>query len=190
MDIIQDSSDTHPSFTELKDRILWIDGDSTFSMEELTKALLKYNLDLNKVYVDHITKDVAQFNLYSSTKISKKTSIKHLSAEWTYPEKYKHLDIEKYIYLKFISHVEKTSFTADKVKKRLARIDTELRLFKEYHLYDLLKAIIYIVDEFEKNQVIWGTGRGSSCASYILYLIGLHEVDSVEYDLSLDEFFR
>jgi len=46
------------------------------------------------------------------------------------------------------------------------------------------------VNIFEENKVVWGTGRGSSCASYILYLIGIHQVDSVKYDLDLGEFFR
>jgi DNA polymerase III alpha subunit len=73
---------------------------------------------------------------------------------------------------------------------RYERIEKELQLYEKYDLLYLIKTIIYIIEEFNKNNVVWGTGRGSSCCSYILYVIGLHEVDSVEYNLSLDEFFR
>ena len=40
------------------------------------------------------------------------------------------------------------------------------------------------------NGVIWGVGRGSSVASYVLYLIGIHKVDSMYYDLPINEFLR
>ena len=40
------------------------------------------------------------------------------------------------------------------------------------------------------NQVIWGVGRGSSVASYVLYLIGIHKIDSMYYDLPINEFLR
>jgi len=40
------------------------------------------------------------------------------------------------------------------------------------------------------NHVIWGVGRGSSVASYVLYKLGVHRIDSLFYDLSVDEFLR
>jgi DNA polymerase III alpha subunit len=48
----------------------------------------------------------------------------------------------------------------------------------------------YIVDTLRKNQIVWGVGRGSSVASYALYLIGVHKIDSVKYDLPIGEFFK
>ena len=41
----------------------------------------------------------------------------------------------------------------------------------------------------DKN-VLWGVGRGSSVASYALFLIGVHKIDSVKYDLDWREFLR
>ena len=35
-----------------------------------------------------------------------------------------------------------------------------------------------------------GVGRGSSVASYILYLIGVHRIDSIKYNLDWKEFLR
>ena len=40
----------------------------------------------------------------------------------------------------------------------------------------------------EKN-IIWGVGRGSSVSSYILYLIGVHRINSIKYELDYKEFF-
>jgi DNA polymerase III alpha subunit len=48
----------------------------------------------------------------------------------------------------------------------------------------------YIVDTLRANNVVWGVGRGSSVASYVLHLIGVHKIDSVKYDIPIEEFFK
>jgi DNA polymerase III alpha subunit len=40
------------------------------------------------------------------------------------------------------------------------------------------------------NNIIWGVGRGSSVASYVLYLLEVHRVDSMYYNLDIREFLR
>jgi DNA polymerase III alpha subunit len=50
--------------------------------------------------------------------------------------------------------------------------------------------MIYLVDVMRENSVVWGVGRGSSVASYVLYLIGVHKIDSVKYNLDFKEFFK
>ena len=47
-----------------------------------------------------------------------------------------------------------------------------------------------MVDIMRKNNVVWGVGRGLSVASYVLYLIGVHKIDSLYYDLDIEEFLR
>ena len=41
-----------------------------------------------------------------------------------------------------------------------------------------------------KNNIVWGVGRGSSVASFVLFLIGVHKINSLYYDISIDEFLR
>jgi DNA polymerase III alpha subunit len=41
-----------------------------------------------------------------------------------------------------------------------------------------------------KENIVWGVGRGSSVASYVLYLIGVHKIDSLYYNLDVEEFLR
>ena len=71
---------------------------------------------------------------------------------------------------------------------RLDRVHMELRRFEEHGLLDVLRTLLYIINTLEEAGVPWGVGRGSSVASYILFLIGVHDVDSIEYDLDFDEF--
>ena len=56
-------------------------------------------------------------------------------------------------------------------------------------MLDLLKYMIS-VDFMRSNNIVWGVGRGSSVASYVLYLIGVHRVNSIQYDPGLREFLR
>jgi DNA polymerase III alpha subunit len=41
-----------------------------------------------------------------------------------------------------------------------------------------------------KNKIVWGVGRGSSVASYVLFLIGIHKVNSLKYNLDIKEFLK
>ena len=68
---------------------------------------------------------------------------------------------------------------------------SELEWFCQNELRkNIFKTLLYIIDTFKSQNVFWGVGRGSSCASYILYLIDLHLVDSVLYDIPMEEFFK
>jgi len=97
---------------------------------------------------------------------------------WFMPEEYKNLDIAQYV-LDLCS-----------TQEQLQRAGTELLMFQDRGLFDLLRYLKYLVDVMRENQVIWGVGRGSSVASYVLYLMGVHRIDSMHYDLDPGEFLR
>jgi DNA polymerase III alpha subunit len=94
------------------------------------------------------------------------------------PDSYKQLDIAKHV-LDLCS-----------TQEQLQRVGQELLLFQERNLFDLLRYLKYLVDVMRENRVIWGVGRGSSVASYVLYLMGVHRIDSLFYDLDPHEFLR
>ena len=73
---------------------------------------------------------------------------------------------------------------------KLQRAGQELLMFQERGLFDLLRYLKYLVDVMTENHVIWGVGRGSSVASYVLYLLGVHRIDSMYYELDPAEFLR
>jgi DNA polymerase III alpha subunit len=97
---------------------------------------------------------------------------------WHMPDEYKQLDIAEYI----LSLCDSDA--------KLQRCGEELLLFQERNLFDLLRYLKYLVDTLQSNNMIWGVGRGSSVASYVLYLLGVHRIDSMFYDLDPSEFLR
>jgi DNA polymerase III alpha subunit len=70
------------------------------------------------------------------------------------------------------------------------RVNEELELFIQHGMLDLLFYLKYLVDTMRSNNIVWGVGRGSSVASYVLYLLGVHKVDSIKYGLDIREFLK
>lgn len=99
------------------------------------------------------------------------------SSNWLIPEDYKHMDIAEYL----VNACPENNYN---------RLVDELELFQKHHMLDLLKTMKYIVDTLRKNNVVWGVGRGSSVASYVLFLLGVHKIDPIKYELQINEFFK
>jgi DNA polymerase III alpha subunit len=97
---------------------------------------------------------------------------------WNMPEEYKTLDIAQYI------------LDLCKTEAELQRVGEELLLYQERDLFNLLRYLKYFVDTMRKNNILWGLGRGSSVASYVLYLLGVHKINSMYYDLPVEEFLK
>lgn len=129
-------------------------------------------------------KDVEQYNKYCKELGLPpiQDSIEY-NKEFTIPEKYKNIDVESFV-RGLIPDVAKDNAEVS------ARVDMELSLFKAKNLYPILQLMIYIIDVMRKNNLVWGVGRGSSVASYVLYLIGVHKIDSIKYGLDIKEFLK
>ena len=97
---------------------------------------------------------------------------------WLMPEEYKQMDIAQHV------------IDLCKTTSEIQRAGEELLMFQERNLFNLLKYLKYLVDTMRDNKIIWGVGRGSSVASYVLYLLGVHRIDSMYYDLDPGEFLR
>jgi len=97
---------------------------------------------------------------------------------WFMPDRYRQLDIAEYV------------LSLCDTPEKLQRVGQELLLFQERNLFDLLRYLKYLVDVMEDNNLVWGVGRGSSVASYVLYLLKVHKIDSMFYDLDPTEFLR
>lgn len=100
-------------------------------------------------------------------------------SNWNIPDEYKTRDIESWIWAQ-----------CPPWDPQHTRVTEELAAFQERNMMDLLRWLKYFVDTCNKNNVIWGIGRGSSVASYVLYLIGVHHIDSIKYNLEWQEFLR
>ncbi|NDB84145.1 MAG: hypothetical protein EB127_15715 [Alphaproteobacteria bacterium] len=94
------------------------------------------------------------------------------------PDQYKTMDIAQFV------------LNSCKDDNELQRAGHELLLFQERNLFDLLRYLKYLVDTMREHDIVWGVGRGSSTASFVLYLLGVHKINSLYYDLSIDEFLK
>jgi DNA polymerase III alpha subunit len=98
--------------------------------------------------------------------------------QWFMPEEYKLYDIVDWLYCEC------------KTIEQKDRVIEELKLYAQHNMITLLKYLKYLVDTMRQNNIVWGVGRGSSVASYCLYLIGVHKVDSIKYNLDIHEFLK
>ena len=73
---------------------------------------------------------------------------------------------------------------------QLQRVGQELLMFQERDMLPLLNFLRYFVSVMRENNIVWGVGRGSSVASYVLYLLGVHKIDALFYDLVIHDFLR
>ena len=99
------------------------------------------------------------------------------SNHWFIPEEY-YPNLVEYLY------------GCCEAQEQTDRVSQELELYIKNNMYDVLHVMKYVVDTLRANNVVWGVGRGSSVASYVLYLIGVHKVDSIKYNLPIEEFFK
>jgi hypothetical protein len=100
-----------------------------------------------------------------------------LQSEWFMPNDAKNFDIESHI-------ISITPVGSEQ------RVQEELAAFKQHGYLNLLKFLHYLVQNMRSSNMLWGVGRGSSVASYVLYLLGVHRIDSIQYGLDWREFLR
>jgi len=102
-----------------------------------------------------------------------------MQADWNMSDEYKTLDIQTWLFEQ-----------CPPWDPNYTRLQEELEAYQSRNMLDLLRWLKYFVDTCSKNNVIWGVGRGSSVASYALYLIGVHSIDPIKYNLDWREFLR
>lgn len=160
-------------------------GNLIYNDSDIINLLYQGHLNLSSILAKDETDDIKKFNQNSETKINIYSPISlsigefdHiLQEDWFIPNEYLNFDICKWI-------LDQCPL------ENINRVEEELNVFKEKQLINLLKWLKYFVDTCRKHNVLWGIGRGSSVSSYVLYLIGVHRIDSVKYNLDYREFLR
>lgn len=146
----------------------------------LSDVDIKYGVIDNEIEYDKYLKSLDINSnyplLYSVTEIEQ--LLPSLKNVWMIPSEYINMDIEKYV----------LSLCSTEIETK--RVNEELILYNKLELYNVLKLMVYIVSVFRKNNIVWGVGRGSSVASYCLYLIGIHKVNSIKYELNITDFLK
>ena len=166
-------------------------GIPRFSNRDLIDMIYSGHADKVHVVLCDANDDVDKFNAameeqgfdklqkYIPLDVDQKTFDGVCQSEWFMPQEYKELDVYTFVMNK-----------AGDDLAELERVEEELAQFKVRGMDNLLRYMIYLVDFMRENNIVWGVGRGSSVASYVLYLIGVHRIDSIKYNLDWREFLR
>ena len=169
-------------------------GIPRFSNRDLIDMIYSGNVEKCHVVLCDQNDDVDKFNAameaqgldplqkYIPLDVDTKTFDGVCQSEWFMPQEYKELDV--------VTHLLNQYPNLKLGSKEYQRVQEELHEFKMRGMNDLLRYMIYLVDFMRENDIVWGVGRGSSVASYVLYLIGVHRIDSLKYNLDWREFLR
>jgi DNA polymerase III alpha subunit len=164
-------------------------GQAHIATEDATDLLYQRpDLDLSNIKFDNpdqfnaavkvLYSDIKELQQYQQFDFDLEQFDLRNQSVWHMPKEYVKLDIARWV------------LDECKTDSELQRVADELMLFQERDLFDLLRWLKYFVDTMRANQVVWGVGRGSSVASYVLYLIGVHKINSMYYDLDISEFLK
>ena len=166
-------------------------GIPRFSNQDLIDMIYSGHADKCHIVLCDPSDDVDKFNSamkeqgmdplqkYVPLDVDQKTFDGVCQSEWFMPDEYKELDVVAHLY---------SLCPGD--DKPFHRVNEELAEFQRREMFDLLRYMIYLVDFMRENKIVWGVGRGSSVASYVLYLIGVHRINSIQYGLDWREFLR
>jgi DNA polymerase III alpha subunit len=141
----------------------------------IKKAYTESNISLGDILYIESKPELIQ---YIDPKLSIENFDNNNQSNWYMPKEYIELDIAKFVLDQCTSEAE------------LQRAGEELIMFQERNMFVLLQYLKYLVDTMRKHNIVWGVGRGSSVASFVLFLLGVHRINSLYYDLSIDEFIK
>jgi DNA polymerase III alpha subunit len=164
-------------------------GDCVYSEDTLIELLYQNpELDISKLYIDETDqyqKALAELginlpiiNPEPKNHISIKEFDSSNTKNWHMPARYETIDVEQWLLNKCNNDDEKN------------RVIGEMMLFKQKGFVKVLQFLIYFVDTMRENNIVWGVGRGSSVSSFCLFLIGVHKINPLEYELDYHEFLR
>lgn len=133
----------------------------------------KYNSSNRKTYAG-----LCVLNKYKPPEETRSIFDLNNQKQWFLPPKYQDFDIKQWL------------LNQCSTQQQIDRVVLEISLFEKTNLLNLVIYLKYLVDTMNENNIVWGVGRGSSTASYVLYLLGLHLVDPIQYDIPIEEFFK
>lgn len=145
-----------------------------------TEVLSQLTVDLTQELAK--LENTAEFKFKDNSSIDKFQTMeefdKSSQQNWFMPEFYYSFNIKEYCISKCTS------------QQQINRVIEEYNQFENLEMIKMLQWCKYFVDTCVDKNILWGVGRGSSVASYILYLIGVHRIDSIKYGLDWNEFIR
>ena len=163
-------------------------GDVIFDEEDVIELLYANpNFDISKLLFNSTEKyntslKALGIDLPEIKTVPKRQSLKSFDESninnWHMPDKYYQINVLQWLLDKCQNDEEKM------------RVQMEYDLFEKKKFIKVLQFLIYFVDTLRANNIVWGVGRGSSVASFCLFLIGVHKINPMLYNLDITEFLR
>lgn len=168
--------------TKLKTRTLWYDGTVEVDSDAVPSLFMR-GINPSQILVSNPSADIELFNQLSDDPIStSKNGLEELDFSWQIPPEYEKLDLTEYFVDKLVDR--------NLPEEYAIRLEKELVEIKVRKLENFFKCLIYAITELDSAGVVRGVGRGSACASLALYLMGVHLVDPIKFDIPLVEFYH
>lgn len=150
---------------------LYMSRERVPTLSTITDKPINFNSDLELSHIPDLT-------VWTDKNLTVEQFDEQCQKQWKMPEYYQNLDIAKWL------------LDCCENDEQRQRVGKELLLYLDRNLFTLLKYLKYLVDTMRKHNIVWGVGRGSSVSSYVLFLIGVHKIDAIYYDLAIEEFLR
>jgi len=179
-------------------------GIPRFSNQDLINMIYSGRTDKVHVVLCDESEDVDKFNQaaeenglpelqkYIAIDADKTEFDSVCQSEWLMPDEYKKIDLSEFFIFKLAEElgIDPSEVWHKRDLPEIKRTNEELEAYQKHGLFDLLRYMIYLVNFMRENNIVWGVGRGSSVASYVLYLIGVHKINPIQYGLDWREFLR
>ena len=164
-------------------------GDCEYTVDDVIELIYSDpEIDITKLHTAENTRynnsiDSVESSLGKMLHERKRTmSLEQFDKEhinnWHMPDTYAELDVSQWLLEKCTS------------KQERERVQAEMLLFEQKGFVKVLQFLIYFVNVLREQNVVWGVGRGSSVASFCLFLIGVHKINPIQYNLDYREFLR
>jgi DNA polymerase III alpha subunit len=163
-------------------------GDCIFNDDDILDLIYQNpELDISNLFVVNPTKYNDSLKMLGLCDPKLRTVPKRGSVEefdqinidnWHMPEKYYQINVLEWL-------LERCQNDEERL-----RVQMEYDLFEKKKFVRVLQFLIYFVDTLRANNIVWGVGRGSSVASFCLFLIGVHKINPLLYNLDITEFLR
>tara|TARA_B100000424_G_scaffold177883_1_gene137491 strand:+ start:182 stop:703 length:522 start_codon:yes stop_codon:yes gene_type:complete len=163
-------------------------GDCVYSEDAVIELIYQNpKLDISKIFteVDQYNSALEELDIDLPKLPALETKTEDLQLfdknnyeQWYMPKKYENINVLQWL-------LDKCQTDAEKL-----RVQEEYSRYQEKNFIKVLQFLIYFVDTLRANNIVWGVGRGSSVASFCLFLIGVHKINPMLYNLDYTEFLR
>lgn len=151
----------------------------------ISQSFLADHDEINKYnqHADHF--EIPKINEHSKPEIDPIEYHQILSNTWNTPDSYANMDITQYL-LDRMHHLD--------IHKEpyISYLYNEIESWHKMmpNPIDLWKFLKFFIDTCKKENIVTGLGRGSSVASLVLFLLEIHQIDPIKYNLDYNEFLR